>query len=191
MLHVSSRWYFSAPHAAPVSTPLLSICFWLTACLCALSKRRQVSLNKLMGSFIFRVLFFFTHTPPNFWKYCSLGFTEELYTVGPRSQKCFNSQQQIMRHVKQFYTGFQLRVKDVRLKAHLLLQLVLSPVFTKTSCSYPKHFIESKISHKSMKVNGSVLGFFHSFALKWQTLHPCPPRVGERWIYGMFAAFLL
>lgn len=59
MLHVSSHWYLSAQHAASVSM-LLSICFWLTACLYEQSKRCRVSLNKLMGSFIFGVpLFFF------------------------------------------------------------------------------------------------------------------------------------
>ncbi len=60
MLHVSSHWYFSAPHAASVSM-LLSICFWLTACLCEPSKRCRVSLNKLMGSFIFGVPLFFIY----------------------------------------------------------------------------------------------------------------------------------
>lgn len=61
MLHVS----FSVPHAASVRMLPLSICFWLTACLWELSKRRQVSLNKLMASFIFGVLFFFSPIAEN------------------------------------------------------------------------------------------------------------------------------
>lgn len=94
MLHVSSHWYFSAQHAASVSM-LLSICLWLIACLCEQSKRCRVSLNKLMGSFIFGVPLFWGNFLGNFWKYRSIVFAEELYTVGPRFQEQhFNTEQQ-------------------------------------------------------------------------------------------------
>lgn len=80
--HVSSHWYFSAPHAASVSM-LLSSCFWLAACLCEQSKRCRVSLNKLMGSFVFGVplfiLFIFLWLDKNSYEH-SLVFAEELYS---------------------------------------------------------------------------------------------------------------
>lgn len=83
MLHVSSSWYFSAQHAASVSM-LLSICFWLTACLCELSKSCWVSLNKLMRMGVFYI----PSSPPPLQPsppfFCiSLVFSKKLYTVGP------------------------------------------------------------------------------------------------------------
>ena len=84
ILHVSSHWYFSAQHAASVSM-LLSVCSWLTACLCEPSKRCRVSLNKLMGSFIFGAPLF---RLPFFSSSSSSAISENtvvwclLYTVG-------------------------------------------------------------------------------------------------------------
>lgn len=75
--------------------------------------------------------FFF---PPQLLKIVSFGVCwRAAYSRPTKRQMCFNSRQEITPRLKQFHSVFQFRIRDARLKAHLLSQLVFSPVYRNIS----------------------------------------------------------